>query len=398
MTAATRRGSVGTAFSSSSLSLPASVDTFSTAVVHLRAPQLATRSPSLLKASQGVAEAAAIRGAAPPCVFTLRGKRQTREHAAQHHGSGCRAATAATNSPRRPPLYRVVDIGQGYSPRLRVMGGEEALQGSKTTKVATEPLSATSRPGAAPSTGAKDAACGVAAAIECNAMASRPGTPYPCQQDVPTASERDLLVDSAAETNETTANPARSGRGRPTKMPGAPSASERPMTTPRTECVCAGRLWTGTTASPQSDAGRPRVLFLVSGQQQQLKDPPRTPCRERRRQQHSVRGDALPPPTKARISKTAVPRGRRESTASSGRHWERASCDEARTDREGENKGREGAGRRGREADEERYDAPTTAATDGRGDDSTRRVLHVRVPQAPPTPLLVLRSAPPATS
>lgn len=394
MATATRAGSVGAAFSSSSLSLPASVDTFS-AVVQLRAPQFAARSPSLRKASQGVAEAAAIRGAVPPCVFTLRGKQQTREHAAQHEGGGCRAATTASSSPRRPPLYRVIDIGQGYSPRLRVLSGEEFLQGSKTTKVATEPLSATSRPTAASPTGAaKDTPCGVAAAIECSAMVPRQGTPYPCQQDISTPSERDLVVDSAAEPNELIANPARGSRARTT---GAPSARERPMTTSRTDCLCGGRLWTGTT-SPQPEMGRPRVLFLVSGQQQQLKDHARTPCGERRRQQHSVRGDVRPPRTRARNSTTAVPRGRREPTASSGRRWERGSCDDARAGREGENKGREGETRSGREADKECDDAPTTAATDGRGDDSTRRVLHVRVPQAPPTPLLVIRSAPPTTS
>lgn len=389
-----RVGSAGAAFSSSSLSLPASVDTVS-AAVHIRAPQLVSRSPSLLKASRGIAEAAAIRGVVPPCAFTLRGKRQRREHAVQHKGSLCSraATTASTSSPRRPP-YRV-DIGQGYSPRLRMMGGEEFMHGSKATKVATEPMWPTSRSGAA-SSGTKDAA-----------SRQRASQPW---QNVATASERDLLVNSAAETNETAANPARGSQGRTTKALGPPPCTrERPITTSRTD-LC-GRLWTGTTATPQPEAGRPRVLFLVSGQQQQLKDPPRTPCSEKRRQPHNVRGDPvvipLPLPTKARISKTAVPRGRQETTAPSGWRWGRASRNDIRAGREGEKKGREGASRddelshgarRGVDANEECYDAPTTAATDGKGDDSARRVLHVRVPHPPPTSLLVLRSAPPATS
>lgn len=398
----TARGSVGAAFSSSSLSLPASVDTFS-AVLHLRAPRLVARSPSLLKANQGIAEAAAIRGAVRPCILTLRGKRQTREQddAARHEGGGGRAATAGS-SPKRPP-YRV-DIGQGYSPRLRTMGGEEFMNGGKATKVTTEPLSPTSRPDAA-FTSAKDAACGGAAAIECNAMALRQQASYPCQ-DRPTASERDLLVDSAAEANETTANPARGSRGRATTTPESTSTTrERPMTTSRTDCLC-GRLWTGTTASPKSETVRPRTLFLVSGQQQHFNDPARIPYSERRRHQHNVRSDIvvipLPPPT------TAVPRGRNKTTASCGWRWGRAICNDVRIGQEVENKGREGEARGdvlspagsscGLEADEECYDAKTTAATDGKGDDSARRVLHVRVPHLPPTSLLVLRSAPPTTS
>lgn len=404
-----RVGSVGTALSSSSLSLPASVDTFS-AVAHLRAPQLVSRSPSLLKASQGVAEAAAIRGAASPCAFTLRGKQQTRENAVQHKGGGCSGAAASASSsssgsPRRPP-YRV-DIGQGYSPRLRMMGRQEIMPGHKTANAATKPLSPTSRPGVTSS------ACGVAASMERNAVASHHRASHHCQ-DMSTALERGLRIDFAAETNETAASSARCEQG---ESPGPPPcARERPMTTSRAD-LC-GRLWTGTTAIPQPNAGRSRVLFLVSGQQQPLKSPARTPCGERRRQPHSIRGDPvvipLPPPAKAGIMSrvAAQPRGRKEKTASTGWRWRRASRGDVRAGvgRESENQGREGEatgdkelspeGRCGVEADadEERYDAPTTAATDGKGDDSAKRVLHVRVPHPPPTSLLVLRSAPSATS
>lgn len=398
-----RAGSV--AFSSSSLSLPASVDTLSVAL-HLRAPQLVVRSPSLLKANQGVAEAAAIRGPVPPCVLTLRGTRPTQEQdAVQHEGGRGKSAATASSSRRRPP-YRV-EIGQGYSPRLRMMGEEELMCGNKTTKVTTaEPLSPTSRPGAASTGMAKDAACGVAAAMECSAMASRRRASHP-YQDMSKSSEWELPVDYADETNINATNPARSSQGRTTQTPGPACTRERPMTTSRTDYLC-GRLWTGTTAP--REAVRPRVLFLVSGQQQH---PARVPSNERRRHQHNVvRGDAvvipLPPPMKPRKSKSAVPRGRTKKSESSRWRWGRASCDDiVRRGRESESKGREVEGtddvlspgaRCGLEADEEGYDAPTTAATDGKGDDNARRVLHVRVPHPPPTSLLVLRSAPPVTS
>lgn len=396
---ASRVGSTGTALSSSSLSLPASVDTFS-AVLHLRAPQFAARSPSLLKANRGIAEAAAIRGPVPPCVFTLRGKRQTREQdAVQHESGGGRAAAAASSSPRRPP-YRV-NIGQGYSMRLRRMGTEYFMHGSKTTKKA-------SRPAGAAFVNTIDAACGAAAATECNAMASSQPALQPCQ-DVSTASERDPLVDSGAETNETTANLARGNQEREAETPGSACIPERPVANSRADSLC-GRLWTGTTASPKSEVVRPRILFLVSGQQQQIQDPPRTtippPCGERRRShKHNTRSDPVitpfPPPARARNSKTAVPRGRTETAASSG--WR---CDDARIGQESESEGRGGEERDnvlppgsgcGLGDGEECYDAATTAATDGKGDDSVRRVLHVRVPHPPPTSLLVFRSPPPTT-
>lgn len=406
-----RVGSVGAAFSSSSLSLPASVDTFS-AVLHLRAPELIARSPSLLKANQGIAEAAAIRGAVPPCAFTLRGKRQARPQDAVRQGVTT-AVTTASSSPRRPP-YRVA-IGQGYSPRLRMMGGEEFMHGTNPTKVTTEPLLLPTPRSGDPSITTADAAGGVATTIESNALASRRPAPHPSHVIMSTASERYLMVDSAAKTNETAANPARSSQGKTTKPLGCSThTQERPMTASRTEGLC-GRLWTGTTAPPPPEAVRPRVLFLVSGQQQQLRESAGTPpCSERRRHhQHNFRGDPvvipLPPPARVRNSKTAVPRGRKETTASRGWRWGRPpGCSNTEPGKEGENKTREKGETRGDapspgsgsglEADEECYDAPTTAATNGKGDDSARRVLHVRVPHPPPTSLLVLRSVPPTTS
>lgn len=411
----TARSSVAAAFSSSSLSLPASVDTFS-AVLHLSVPQFIAKSPSLVKANQAVAEATAIREPVPPCLFTLRGKRQTRErNEIQHEGNtgGGRAATA--NSPRRPP-YRV-DTGEGYSPRLRMLGREGYAYGEKTatataepvneplSPVLTEPVSPASRSCAA-DIGTNDAAaCGSTAAVDTaySPVISCSVSSYPCR-DKETLRDRDLPVVSDPETNETATNAWRGNQAR-TKVLGPLHTRERPMTTSRTDCAC-GRLWTGTT-SAKPDAVRPRTLFLVSGQQQRIKNTARKRYSETRRHQH-LHVDPIvvapPPPAKTRHTKS-VPPVRREATVSARWRSRSASCDDVRTDQDGDNRGRGGGASDCipspgstsgfGAADGECYDAATTAATDGKGDDSAKKVLHVRVPHPPPTSLLILRPAPP---
>lgn len=394
------RGSVAAAFSSSSLSLEASADTSS--VLHLSTPRLVARSPSLLKANRGVADASAIRGSGPPCVFTLRGKGQRRGQGGE---SNDRSATANV-SPRR--VIRV-ETGEGYSPRLRMMGAEGCIDGDMVTRTKTAAAvppsskvfdlrsqsSPPASPSAAASTGRERAESGDIAAMTYNRAAS----PYPCPEDTaPREREEDLPPDAAAEvTMDVEGNPARTSR----RSPSHPR--ERPRAPPRKGYLC-GRLWTGTTASPKSDEVLPRVLFLVSGQQQRLKEAART--------KHSVRGREeqcrvhplvvpLPPPAGAK--KIAV---RATRTTSSGRRAAGSRVRRRSNSRDDGDWGQAGKAREdmsapgstsGPEGDDESYEGVTTAATDGMGDSSGRMVLHVRVPRPPPTSLLVLRSSPPST-
>jgi len=438
---------VAAAFSSSSLSLGASVDTCS-AVLQLSAPQLVAKSPSLLKANRGMAEAAAIRGPLPPCVFTLRGRRPpTREQATAKPDSngGCRPATAG-GSPRRPP-YRV-EIGRGYSPRLRLMGREDSADGSKLdgstatvagtaesavvslSQVLVQPGSPASRRGAG-TINTNDATWAAAPASASRPACSSRRTLQPSREQT-TTWERDLQLDPSTEAVGTPANTGRGSQAK-TKLLGSSYIQERLVTSSRANGLC-GRLWMGTTA-PKPEAARPRILFLVSGQQQQLEDPAlRTKYRVTSRQQPFHTDPVvvpLPLPTKAgehdssRValppssSKRAVSRGRQRGSA--------AGSDDARADREitegrkeatedekPPESGRPGEGlsspgsrrardhavsppktRTGPDSDGMRDESATTAATDGKGGDCARRVLCVRVPHPPPTSLLILRSAPP---
>lgn len=382
------------AFSSSSLSLAASADTSS--VLHLSTPRLVARSPSLLKANRGIADASAIRGPGPPCVFTLRGKGQTR---GQGDESKDRSATANVG-PRR--VIRV-ETGEGYSPRLRMMGAEGCVDGDMTTRTKTAaavPLSSTvldprsqSSPPASPSTaasiGGERAESGDIAAMTYNRA-----SPYRCREDAALREREDLPPEATAEVMmDIEGNPTRASW----RSPSHPR--ERPRTPPRNGHLC-GRLWTGTTASSKSDEVRPRVLFLVSGQQQRLKEAART--------KHSVRGRQeqcrvhpvvvpLPPPAEAKKNAVRATRTRSSRRAPGSRVRRRSnSCNDRDWGQAGE--AREGmsapGSTRGPEGDDESFEGVTTAATDGKGDSSGRMVLHVRVPRPPPTSLLVLRSAP----
>ncbi|CAN0195976.1 unnamed protein product [Pylaiella littoralis] len=417
----TARSSVAATFgSASSLSLPASssVDTFS-AVQHLSAPQFMAKSPSLVKARQGIAEATAIRGPIPPCTLTLRGKRQTRKrneikHDGNSYCDGGRAA-AANNSPRRPP-YRV-DTGEGFSPRLRMLGEDGHAHGDKTTAatvktvneplspVLVEPVSLASRSCAADISATNHVACGattIAVDTIFGPVTSCRLVSCPCR-DYESPRERDLPVVSASEFNETTTH---AWQGNQVRTKGQPDTREHPVVTSRAESLC-GRLWTGTTASAKSDAVRPRIVFLVSGQQQHLKNTAQKRCIETRRHQQVFRVDPIvaAPPRPRKVKNTKpVPPVKREITMSPGWHSRNGSRGDGRTDQDGDDGGRDGGGgdrilmqesTGGFAADGESYDAATTAATDGRGNDSAKKVLHVRVPHLPPSSLLILRSAPP---
>lgn len=425
--------SVAAAFSSSSLSLGASVDTCS-AVLQLSAPQLVARSPSLLKANRGMAEAAAIRGPLPPCAFTLRGTRPTREQATAKHDTngGCRAATAS-GTPKRPP-YRV-EIGQGYSPRLRLMGKEDStangskLFGSPPPPAADRAESAVvslSQVLVQPGSPASRRGAGATGTTERTSQPRRKQT---------TPWERDLqLLDPSIETIGTPANAGRGSQAR-AKPLGSIFSQERSVTA---SSRADGRLWMGTTA-PKPEGARPRILFLVSGQQQQLEDPVlRTKSRAKSRQQCFHTDPVvvpLPLPTKAGDNNssrvTMMPPSKDESAASCERHRGSAASsggarafqqgvdtegrEKAREDSRSPESGRPGDGssspgsrrardnaasppesRSGPDSDGTWYDAATTAATDGKGGSCARRVLHIRVPHPPPTSLLILRSAPPS--
>ncbi|CAN0432060.1 unnamed protein product [Ectocarpus sp. 12 AP-2014] len=395
------RSSVAAAFSSSSLSLAASADTSS--VLHLSTPRLVARSPSLLKANRGVADASAIRGPGPPCVFTLRGKGQRRGQGGESNGR-----SATTNvSPRR--VIRV-ETGEGYSPRLRMMGAEGCIDGDVMTRTKTaaavppsstvfDPRSKSSppaSPSAAASTGRERAESGDIAAMTYN----RASSPYPCRQDTaPREREEDLPPEAAAGvTMDVEGNPARVSRR------SASHPRERPRTPPRKGYLC-GRLWTGTTASPKSDEVRPRVLFLVSGQQQRLKEAARTKHSVRGREEEQCRVHPvvvpLPPPAGAKKTPVRATRTRSSTRRAAGSRVRRRSnsCDDGDGGQAGEVREDMSApgSTGGPEGDDESYEGVTTAATDGKGDSSGRMVLHVRVPRPPPTSLLVLRSAPPST-
>lgn len=443
--------SVAAAFSSSSLSLGASVDTCP-AMLQLSAPQLIARSPSLLKANRGMAEAAAIRGPLPPCAFTLRGTRPAREQAAATHDSnGGRRAAKASGSPRRPP-YRV-EIGQGYSPRLRLMGREDStnndgskLDGSPAaaaetadsavislSQVLVQPGSPASRRGAG-TTGTKDAVWGgasPASGFKPACLSHRTSQP---RREQLTPWERDLQLDPSAETTGAPASAGRRSQAR-AKPQGSNFSQERPATSSRAD----GRLWMGTTA-PKPEAARPRILFLVSGQQQQLEDPAlRAKYRAKSRQQFFHTDPVvvpLPLPTRAGDNNTGsrvtLPLSKDESAVSCERHRGGAAGgggaravqvgantevrEKAREDSISPESGRPGQGasspgprrardhaesppesRSGADSDGLCCDSATTAATDGKGKggDYARRVLHIRVPHPPPTSLLILRSAPP---
>ncbi|CAN0007502.1 unnamed protein product [Ectocarpus sp. 13 AM-2016] len=392
------RSPVAAAFSSSSLSLAASADTSS--VLHLSTPRLVARSPSLLKANRGVADASAIRGPGPPCVFTLRGKGQRRGQ-----GGESKDRTATTNvSPRRVIL---VETGEGYSPRLRMMGAEGWIDGDVMARTKTaaavptvfDPRSKSSppaSPSAAASTGRERAESGDIAAMTYN----RASSPYPCRENTaPREREEDLPPEAAAEvTMDVEGNPARVSR----RSPSHPR--EGPRAPPRKGYLC-GRLWTGTTASPKSDEVRPRVLFLVSGQQQRLKEAARTKhsARGREEEQCRVRPVVVPLPPPAGAKKTAVratrTRSGRRRAAGSRVRRRTNSCDDGDWRQAGEAAEDMSApgSTSGPERDDESDEGVTTAATDGKGDSGGRMVLHVRVPRPPPTSLLVLRSAPPST-
>ncbi|CAN0177874.1 unnamed protein product [Scytosiphon promiscuus] len=400
--------SIAAAFSSSSLSMAASADTSTAAaLLHLNTPRFVAKSPSLLKANQGAADATAIRGPVPPCAFTLRGKGRAREQS--HGGSDNRPATTiAKLSPRR--IIRV-DTGEGYSPRLRMMSGERFTRGHSATTTTSaavphaaapvEQASFVSPPQLPPSAAAAAAAAAAFAGLndptcgaEEQAVFHETVTSSSPRRDNDEAGERDPKPDAAPDVAESTAW----GSQARAKATGPPQTRERPRTTSREGCLC-GRLWVGTTAAPRSDAARPRILFLVSGQRQPRKkeEGARVKHRQMSRRRERSRGREaplvvlLPPSVNARACTSE--RGKRMRSGG----WRRGclgSKGPKRVEgtgacRDGQESPRSPMGSDGRES----CDVETTAATDGKGNDSARRVVHVRVP---PTPLLVVRSALPA--
>lgn len=297
-----------------------------------------------------------------------------------------------------------MDTGEGYSPRLRMMSGDRFTQGDTAATTATSSvvpgsaaaaelaspvLSVEPSHSAAAFAGFNDATCGDEG--QCVIYDAATMTSSFPRRDKDEARERDPPGDASADSMTSGAiwgNPARA------KASGPSQTRERARAISRDGCLC-GRLWTGTTASPRTDAVRPRILFLVSGRQQsprkeeeatRAKRGGESRHRERSRRREAPLVVSLPPPVNAR---TCEQRGKR--TRSGG--WRRG-CVGSNVARRVEGKGACGGGETsprypaGSDG-EESCDAETTAATDGKGSDSARRVVHVRVP---PTPLLIFGS------